>query len=109
MAQRTIIELTDDLDGKKADETLTFSIDGSMYEIDLSKKNAEKLRKGLEPFIGSARKARLNAKRGTRGGRTTNSRERSQEIREWAKKRGLPVNDRGRIPATVVEQYDAAH
>lgn len=111
MAQRTIIELTDDIDGKKADETVTFSLDGTVYEIDLRSKNAEKLRKGLEPFVAGARKAN-RAKTGRRGGRnarTANSRERSQEIREWARANGIAVNDRGRIPATVVEKYDAAH
>ena len=32
MAQRVRIELTDDLDGTPADETLTFAIDGVTYD-----------------------------------------------------------------------------
>jgi Lsr2 len=40
--------------------------------------------------------------------RTGPSRERSAEIRAWAKQRGYEVSERGRIPASVVEQYDAA-
>ena len=109
MAQKVEVLLVDDIDGGEADETVSFSIDGTAYEIDLSKKNAAKLRNGLEPFVASARKARKTTGRTGRGSRTAGSRERSAEIREWAKSRGIKVNERGRIPANVIEQYEAAH
>jgi hypothetical protein len=107
MAQRVEVTLVDDIDGGEASETVRFAVDGTTYEIDLSKKNAEKLRKGLEPFVASARKAHKPAGRQARGMRTASSRERSAEIREWARNHGIKVNDRGRIPANVVEQYEA--
>ncbi|WP_021599629.1 histone-like nucleoid-structuring protein Lsr2 [Actinomadura welshii] len=109
MAQKVEVLLVDDIDGGEADETVSFSIDGTSYEIDLSKKNAAKLRGGLEPFVAGARKARKTPGRGGRGARTAGSRERSAEIREWAKGQGIKVNERGRIPANVIEQYEAAH
>ncbi|TDD73902.1 histone-like nucleoid-structuring protein Lsr2 [Actinomadura rubrisoli] len=109
MAQKVEVLLVDDIDGGEADETVSFSLDGTTYEIDLSKKNAAKLRGGLEPFVSSARKARKATGRAGRGARTTNSRERSAEIREWAKSNGIKVNERGRIPANVIEKYEAAH
>lgn len=109
MAQKVEVLLVDDIDGGEADETVSFSIDGTTYEIDLSEKNAAKLRNGLEPFVSSARKARKATGRAGRGARTANSRERSAEIREWAKNHGIKVNERGRIPANVIEQYEAAH
>ncbi|TDC40969.1 Lsr2 family protein [Actinomadura sp. KC345] len=109
MAQKVEVLLVDDIDGGEADETVSFSLDGTTYEIDLSKKNAAKLRNGLEPFVAGARKARKPAARGGRAARTAGSRERSAEIREWAKSRGIKVNERGRIPANVIEQYEAAH
>ncbi|MFC6879001.1 MULTISPECIES: histone-like nucleoid-structuring protein Lsr2 [Actinomadura] len=109
MAQKVEVLLVDDIDGGEADETVSFSLDGTTYEIDLSKKNAAKLREGLEPFVSSARKARKTPGKAGRGARTTNSRERSAEIREWAKNHGIKVNERGRIPAHVIEKYDAAH
>ncbi len=31
------------------------------------------------------------------------------DVRAWAREQGLPVGDRGRLPAKLVEQYDAAH
>jgi hypothetical protein len=108
MAQKVIVQMTDDLDGDEANETVSFAIDGKAYEIDLSEKNADKLRSALHPFMDGGR--RLKA---VRGGKTTArgtaNRERSAEIREWARSAGIKVNDRGRIPAHVIEQYEAAH
>ncbi|MEU5994969.1 Lsr2 family protein [Spirillospora sp. NPDC047418] len=108
MAQKVIVRMTDDLDGAEANETVAFAIDGRAYEIDLSEKNADKLRTALHPFMDKGR--RLKAVRGGKAtARSTNSRERSAEIREWARSAGIKVNDRGRIPANVIEQYEAAH
>lgn len=108
MAQKVQIIMTDDLDGSEGTETVSFAIDGKAYEIDLSEKNADKLRTALHPFMDKGR--RLKAIRGGKASaRNTGSRERSAEIREWAKSAGIKVNDRGRIPANVIEQYEAAH
>ena len=104
MAQKITVELQDDLDGGPADETVRFGVDSAEYEIDLSKKNAAAFRKKLAPFIDHARKAGRGQRR--RPGRTA-SRERSGDIRAWAKNQGIAVSDRGRIPANVIEQYHA--
>lgn len=107
MAQKVQVLLVDDLDGGTAEETVSFSIDGRAYEIDLSGQNAAQLRGVLEPYRESARKARATDRKTT--ARAANSRERSAEIREWAKSAGIKVNERGRIPANVIEKYEAAH
>jgi hypothetical protein len=104
MAQKITVALEDDLDGGPADETVRFGVGGAEYEIDLSKKNARAFRKQLAPLIENARRAG----RGQRRPRTSSGRQRSGDIRAWAKDRGIAVNDRGRIPASVVEQYEAA-
>ena len=106
MAQKTTVALEDDLDGGPADETVRFGLGGAKYEIDLSKKNAAAFRSKLAPFIEHARQAGSGQRR--RPGRTAASRERSGDIRAWAKDQGIAVSDRGRIPASVVEQYQAA-
>src|SRR5216683_7927073 len=106
MAQKITVALEDDLDGGPADETVRFGLGGSEYEIDLSKKNATAFRRQLAPFIEHARKAGRGPRR--RPGRTASSHERSGGIRAWAKDQGIAVGDRGRIPASVVEQYEAA-
>ncbi|SEF64066.1 Lsr2 protein [Thermomonospora echinospora] len=108
MAQKVQVLLVDDLDGGTADETVKFGLDGAEYEIDLSGDNAKRLREALDPFVDHARKASRGQGR-SRKARPTGSRERSADIRAWAKARGIQVNERGRIPASVVEQYEAAH
>jgi hypothetical protein len=106
MAQKMTVALEDDLDGGPADETVRFGLGGTEYEIDLSKKNATAFRRQLAPFTDHARKTRREQRR--RAGRTASSRERSGDIRAWAKDHGIEVSDRGRIPASVIEQYEAA-
>ncbi len=109
MAQKVQVFLVDDLDGGEAEETVEFGLDGSVYEIDLSGTNATKLREAIAPFVQAGRKAPVKqTKGGKRGARTTTSRERSGEIRAWAKANGKPVNERGRIPQSIVEEYEAA-
>jgi nucleoid-associated protein Lsr2 len=48
-------------DGTDADRTVEFGLDGVNYTIDLSDKNAGKLRKALDPYV-----AALRAHRSTR-------------------------------------------
>jgi hypothetical protein len=111
MARQIQEILIDDLDGGEAAETISFAIDGSAYEIDLSDSNAKKLRDALTPFVQHAR--RQSSPRKAPRGRASNpkalSREKSSEIRQWAKAHGLPVSERGRIASTVVEKYEASH
>jgi hypothetical protein len=106
MAQKVTVALEDDLTGDPADETVRFAVDGTGYEIDLSAKNAAAFGTLLAPYIEHARKA--GRAQGRRAGRTASSRQRSGDIRAWAKEHGLAVSERGRIPASVVEQYHAA-
>ncbi|HYB85409.1 MAG TPA: Lsr2 family protein [Streptosporangiaceae bacterium] len=106
MAQTITVELEDDLDGGPADETVRFGLGGTDYEIDLSTKNANAFRRQLAPFIEHARKAGRGPRR--RPGRAAPSREHSADIRAWAKDQGITVSDRGRIPTSVTEQYQAA-
>ncbi|MGP4030185.1 histone-like nucleoid-structuring protein Lsr2 [Actinomadura sp. 3N407] len=107
MAQKVQVLLVDDLDGGAAEETVSFAVDGRAYEIDLNKKNAAKLRKVMAPYQENARKARVGGRKSA--GRAASNRHRSAEIREWAKSAGIKVNERGRIPASVIEKYEAAH
>lgn len=113
MAQQTTVILTDDIDGTKAVETVSFGLDGKQYEIDLGARNAKSLRKAVAAYIESARKVkggtaarstgRSTAKKtGTAGGDDLAA------IRAWANENGIPVATRGRIAASVKEQYLAA-
>ncbi len=109
MAQIREVRLIDDLDGESADETIEFGIDGKNYEIDLSKDNAGKLRAALAAYVAAARRSGGRRSRSTASAtparRPSIDREQNQAIREWARKRGMKVSDRGRIPAEVLEAY----
>lgn len=108
MAQRVITQLVDDLDGTELTdgETIEFGLDGKSYQIDLSQKNAEKLRKALEVYVNAGRKVGGS---GRRGRATGGAKRDTKAIREWANSNGFQVGDRGRIPAEVTEAYDAAN
>jgi hypothetical protein len=110
MAKQVITLLTDDIDGGEADRTVEFGLDGVNYTIDLSEKNAGKLRKALDPFLNAAtRVGRSNsvspARRSAPASTGRASRDQNQAIREWANKNGFEVSERGRIPSHIVEAY----
>ncbi|ADG90107.1 Lsr2 family protein [Thermobispora bispora] len=111
MAKHTQVILIDDLDGSEASQTVTFALDGTTYEIDLSDENAKKLRDALQPFVKCARRADTGQSRRRRSSQrsSTLSREKSAEIRAWAKAHGHRVSDRGRISREILEAYEAAH
>jgi hypothetical protein len=112
VAKQTITRLVDDLDGADADRTVEFSLDGVNYIIDLSDKNAGKLRTALSPYLDVATRAGRSGIRSPGGRRTgsaapPSSRAQNAAIREWAGKNGYEIADRGRIPASVVDAYHA--
>ncbi len=106
MAQKTTVVLKDDLDGGPADQRVRFGLDGAEYEIDLSTTNAAAFRERLAPFTERARTADRGPR--SRPVRSASSRQHSSDIRAWARNQGIMVSDRGRIPASVIERYQAA-
>lgn len=109
MAQRVSIILEDDLDGSAAEETVTFALDGVGYEIDLNTKNASALRDALAPYVGHARRAAAR-RAGARPAATRGSGKRDlADVRDWARRNGHKVSDRGRISAEIQAAYDKAH
>jgi hypothetical protein len=105
MAQKVQVVLVDDVDGGDAAETVSFSLDGVGYEIDLSDKNAASLRESLAPWISAGR--RVSGRRAASRGRGRGSSDASK-IREWAKANGYKVSERGRVSAEIREAYAAA-
>ena len=107
MAQKVNVLLVDDIDGSDADETVQFGLDGTRYEIDLNSGHAGKLREELERYVKAARKVTGSAGRPARVRRGSENDARNKVIRDWAREKGLDVNDRGRIPGGIVAQYEA--
>jgi len=103
MAQKVQVILIDDVDGSTADETVTFSLDGTSYEIDLTSRRAAELRDALAPWIANARRTNSRSSRSSRSSGDVAA------IRSWAKTHGHPVSERGRISAEVRAAYEAAN
>jgi len=110
MAQKTLVQLVDDLDGSLIAEgegrTVTVGWDGATYELDLSTEHVEELTTLLEPYVVAGRK--VGRKTTTVDTGTKSDPAELKKIREWAKSNGHTVSDRGRISATVREAYIAA-
>jgi hypothetical protein len=108
VAQRVSVTYACDYDDKEIPDgqqrSLTFGLDGQEYEIDLCAKHSERLSQTVGKFAEHARKAAI---RGTkRRRRTSANRQRSAEIRAWAKSSGIEVSDRGRIPGHVLAGFE---
>ena len=111
MAQRVSVNLVDDIDGGSAVETIRFALDGAEYEIDLGKRNADRLRAAMADYIGGGRRLVKTTGRGR--GRTVVQRRVEvaadpRAVRAWAKANKVAVPDRVRIPLAVLDRYRAA-
>ncbi|WP_104141231.1 Lsr2 family protein [Arthrobacter sp. ZGTC131] len=110
MARKTVVLLEDDIDGSEANETISFALDGSEYEIDLNEGHARELREALARFASAGRKvAGGRGRPAVRAKSSSNGGPDAKAVRTWAAENGIPVNTRGRIQAEVVEKYEAAH
>lgn len=105
MAKQTQTILIDDIDGSPAQQTIRFSFDGVNYEIDLSEHNANGFRDSMRHWIEHARRGGATRRRSAAA--ASANREELQRIREWARSRGMQVSDRGRIAASIRNQYYA--
>src|SRR5438270_13536945 len=108
MAQKIQTLFIDDIDGSEAEGTFRFGLDGTEYEIDLSKKHAEALRKSLELYVGAARKGPGSRRPGRTRRQPSANGASSTEVRAWAKSQRIAGKDRGRIPAALVVQFTSA-
>jgi uncharacterized membrane protein len=117
VAHRTIVQLTDDLDGKSIPDgkggTVRFSLDRQDYEIDLSDKNAKAMREALRPYLQAARRAGGTTRGGRRrAGRSANGQSRGYDpktVRAWAESQGIEVSQRGRVSADLVAKFQEAN
>jgi hypothetical protein len=111
VVRKVTVHLIDDIDGSVARETIEFCLDGVSYRIDLSSGNARKIRDVLAGYVRHARRSVLRGDVAMHGMTRSAAADREQNrgIREWARKRGLHVSDRGRISAEVLDAYRQAN
>ena len=110
MAQRVEVSIIDDIDGGKADETITFSLDGAQYVIDLSRENAEQFRESLSRYVDAARKEKsIRATSRGAGPKESSSGPNVSDVREWAKAQGFEVSERGRVAKDLIVRFQEAN
>jgi hypothetical protein len=114
MARKIVHQLVDDLDGTVLEvgegETLTFSLDGVAYEIDLTDANAAALRDSLAPYVSAGRRISASQSASAAGRKRRRSGQQDYSaVRAWAKENGYAVSERGRVPASVLDAYNAAN
>jgi hypothetical protein len=119
LAQQIVEYLTSDLSGDEipADSnggTVDFVVSGTPYAIDLTEAELDTFNELLAPYVEAAQRL---TPRGAPVSRTTvassgggkRSKEQLTAIRNWARKNGHVVSERGRIPAAVLDAFDASH
>ena len=103
MARREVTQYYDDLDGSPLSESdhqaVHFSFNGTEYVLDLSKENVQRFHEVLMPFIAAAREVPADPR----------TRVSASQIRAWARKKGMNVAQRGKIPFEVIEAYRRAN
>lgn len=129
MAKKIVETLIDDVTGAEGEDVQEFSVplpvyddNGTLttltYRFDASPETQtrvrEAVRKAEEKYVRDLAKSLkfvtdkvqpVKSRNGSSNS-TPADRARSQAIREWAKKSGMTVAERGRIPNDVVEAYD---
>ena len=111
MAQRVVVEVTDDFDSTPGASTIKFGLDGTEYEVDLSPEHEQQFREFLTAYVGVGRKVTAGGgsrrvRRTVSSGSTSGSE--NNRIREWAAANGYTIGGRGRIPQEVKDAYHAA-
>ena len=113
MAKKTIEKYFSDLSGdpiENSDPSLTFAVGGDSYEMDVTPDERAQFLAALEPYTAAARRVSGGGRRRRgRSAATTAGGPAPREIRAWAAENGYTVSERGRVPAAVLEAYDAAH
>ncbi|OXM57048.1 nucleoid-associated protein Lsr2 [Amycolatopsis thailandensis] len=116
MATKKSVITVDDIDGTPAVVTKKFNLDGVDYRIDLDQENADFLDEFLAPYVASAR--RVGGRRSQPQDTGTKEKAAPQKktdtsdelppnrvIRDWARKNGHNVSDRGRLSDQVIKKY----
>ncbi len=107
MAKSVQVQMVDDLDGGIASDEITFALDGVSYEIDLGADNAAELRNAFAPYLAHGRRigGRSSVAKSRRS--TAGSNGDMAAVRVWARENGFEVGVRGKVPANIVDAYNA--
>ena len=114
MSRTTITIVKDDLTDEEGAETVSFSVDGVAYQIDLTDDSKRKMDEVLFPYITNGRRV---GKMGTSAPAPTQRLQRVSQrtdrsymlrVKAWAAEQKIYVPPRGRIPNAVYTAYKDA-
>ncbi|MCZ4551170.1 histone-like nucleoid-structuring protein Lsr2 [Gordonia rubripertincta] len=110
MARKQIVQFIDDIDGSVLDDfvTVRWALGDKQYEFDTSPEHADEFYESLEKYVAVSRRAD-SVRQSRNSSRTTQPSRDVSVIREWARANGYEVNARGRLPAQIIEAFDAAN
>ena len=104
--------VVDDLTGEVGAHTRRLRIDGVEYDIDLTEESFTRLKDMLRPFLEAARVVPMGSAESGRRGTPVRKAQQipspSATIRAWATANGVACPALGRIPAAVIEAFEAA-
>jgi hypothetical protein len=101
-------QFVSDLSGQTEDvSTVSFALNGTGYEIDLTGDESDTLFALLHPYVVNGRRASvdLSTPKRTRSGNGRVKNSETAKIRAWAQEQGIPVAAKGRIKPDVVTAY----
>ena len=113
MARKVNVIKVCDMHGNEevpANATVQLAVNGQEVELDLCQDDADQFNQAMSRWIDAGRKTSSGRKRsGTRRSTPRDTHD-PKAIRSWARQAdGIEVPARGRIPQSVIEQYEAAH
>lgn len=94
-----VVEVLSDISGEKGASTVTYSVNGQSYSIDLTEPEAKEFHEMLSPYISVSSVGKR------RGPRLRSTPEETARIREWAQRTGHQLTPAGRIPAETRIAY----
>lgn len=97
-----VVEVLSDISGEKEASTLTYSVNGQQYSIDLTEPEAKEFHEMLAPYVA------VSAIGKRRGPRLRSTPEETATIRAWAEQTGHNLTPAGRVPAETRLAYAEA-
>lgn len=111
MAKKVVVQSVCDLcQEREAVDTFRFGWDLFNYEIDVCQEHADEINEVMERMVQSGRRLGSPARSVEVEVAPPLAREQvsTLEVRTWAKREGIEVSERGRIPDELFERYLAA-
>ncbi len=104
MARDIVVRVTCDLCQAGDAEQMSLLVGNRTLEIDVCATHLAEYEKAIAPYVAMARPVESRPASAPQR-RSSQSRAEAAKIREWARREGLELSHRGRIPLAVLDAY----